>query len=74
MILPDHEIERLARKGMITPFVPAQMTAGGMLSYGLSSFGYDARVVMILITATRLTLLLIQNILKISTRPLLKTT
>jgi dCTP deaminase len=44
MILPDHEIERLARKGMITPFVPAQMTAGGMLSYGLSSFGYDARV------------------------------
>lgn len=44
MILPDHEIRTLAlQQGMIEPFVEKQ-TSTGMVSYGLSSFGYDARV------------------------------
>lgn len=42
-ILPDHEIRKLAQeKGMIEPFVEKQ-TRDGVISYGLSSFGYDAR-------------------------------
>jgi len=42
-ILPDHEIRRLAREeGMIEPFVEKQ-TRDGVISYGLSSYGYDAR-------------------------------
>lgn len=44
MILPDHEIRKLAlENGMIEPFVEAQ-TGNNIVSYGLSSFGYDARV------------------------------
>jgi dCTP deaminase len=43
MILPDHEIKRLARKGMIRPFKGKQIS-DGIISYGLSSYGYDARV------------------------------
>ena len=42
-ILPDHEIRRLAQEeGMIEPFVEKQ-TRDGAISYGLSSYGYDAR-------------------------------
>jgi dCTP deaminase len=42
-LLPDHEIRRLAQEmGMIEPFVEKQ-TRDGVISYGLSSFGYDAR-------------------------------
>ncbi len=42
-ILPDHEIRRLAeQEGMIEPFVEKQ-TRDGCISYGLSSYGYDAR-------------------------------
>ncbi|MFN5589698.1 MAG: dCTP deaminase [Holosporales bacterium] len=43
MILPDHAIRRLAQAGMIEPFVEAQRR-DGVISYGLSSYGYDARV------------------------------
>lgn len=43
MILADFEIRYLAKKGMITPFEEAQK-GEGVISYGLSSFGYDARV------------------------------
>lgn len=43
MILADFIIESLARKGMITPFHERQCSEG-IISYGLSSFGYDARV------------------------------
>lgn len=43
-ILPDHWIRQKAlEKGMIEPFVEKQ-TREGVISYGLSSFGYDARV------------------------------
>ncbi|BAS28949.1 dCTP deaminase [Limnochorda pilosa] len=50
MILNDLEIERLARdERMIEPFVPEQVrldpeTGKPVLSYGLSSYGYDLRV------------------------------
>lgn len=43
MILADFEIRFLAKRGMITPFHENQH-GEGILSYGLSSFGYDARV------------------------------
>lgn len=43
-VLPDHEIRRLAtERGMIDPFVETQKR-DGIVSYGLSSYGYDARV------------------------------
>ena len=42
-ILPDHKIRDFANQGMIEPFVEAQKREG-MISYGLSSYGYDARV------------------------------
>ena len=43
-VMPDHWIRRMAGEhGMIEPFVAAQKREG-MISYGLSSFGYDARV------------------------------
>ncbi|WP_144185436.1 dCTP deaminase [Elioraea rosea] len=43
-ILPDHWIRRMATEhGMISPFVEKQ-TREGVISYGLSSYGYDARV------------------------------
>lgn len=47
MILSDIEIRKLARKGMIAPFVPRHVSkARGIptLSYGLSSYGYDLRL------------------------------
>ena len=43
MILCDKEIRTLAEAGMIDPFEPAQVREG-MISYGLSSFGYDLRL------------------------------
>lgn len=43
-IMPDHWIrEQSKTKGMIEPFVENQR-GQGMISYGLSSYGYDARV------------------------------
>lgn len=43
-ILADHEIRALAQsQGMIEPFVDRQARLG-VISYGLSSYGYDARV------------------------------
>ena len=43
-IKPDHWIRRMALdKGMIEPFVDGQVRAG-VVSYGLSSYGYDIRV------------------------------
>ncbi len=42
-ILADHQIRELAQnEGMIEPFVEKQKN-NGMISYGLSSYGYDAR-------------------------------
>ncbi|MBW4024121.1 MAG: dCTP deaminase [Proteobacteria bacterium] len=43
-VLPDHVIRQLAtERGMIDPFVETQKREG-VISYGLSSYGYDARV------------------------------
>ncbi len=43
-IMPDSWIRRMAQDhGMITPFVESQRRAG-VISYGLSSYGYDSRV------------------------------
>ena len=44
-LLPDHEIKRRCNGAspMIEPFVPEQIR-GGVISYGLSSYGYDIRV------------------------------
>jgi dCTP deaminase len=43
-IMPDHWIRRMAAEhGMIEPFVESQRREG-TISYGLSSFGYDARL------------------------------
>ena len=43
-IMPDRWIREMARtRGMIEPFVDRQ-TRDGVISYGLSSYGYDARV------------------------------
>jgi dCTP deaminase len=41
---PDHWIEKMAREqGMIEPYEPAQVRQG-VISYGVSSYGYDIRV------------------------------
>ncbi|MEQ8369112.1 MAG: dCTP deaminase [Alphaproteobacteria bacterium] len=43
-VMPDHWIRRMAvEQGMIEPFVDRQ-SRDGVISFGLSSFGYDARV------------------------------
>ena len=43
-VLPDSEIRRLAQsQSMIEPFTERQ-TGDGVISYGVSSYGYDARV------------------------------
>ncbi len=43
-VMPDHWIRRMAReRAMIEPFVETQKR-DGVISYGLSSYGYDARV------------------------------
>jgi dCTP deaminase len=42
--MPDHWIRKMAADHeMVTPFVEAQKREG-MISYGLSSYGYDARL------------------------------
>jgi dCTP deaminase len=44
-IMPDSWIRRLAlESGMIEPFVDRQTKEGGRISFGLSSYGYDARL------------------------------
>ena len=42
-ILSDREIAARARAGMIRPFVARQVRQG-VISYGLSSYGYDLRI------------------------------
>ena len=42
-VLSDKWIKKMALDGMIAPFVENQIKKG-KISYGLSSFGYDARV------------------------------
>ncbi len=43
-VMPDHWITRMAQDhGMIDPFVAGQ-TRDGVISYGVSSYGYDARM------------------------------
>lgn len=43
MVLPDHLIRRWSKeKGMIEPC--AEPTSGGIVSYGISSYGYDMRL------------------------------
>jgi dCTP deaminase len=43
-VMPDHWIRRMAlEQGMIEPFVDGQAREG-VISYGLSSYGYDARI------------------------------
>ena len=47
MILADDEIAALAEAGMISPFAPEQVRQIGdrsVVSYGLSSYGYDIRL------------------------------
>jgi dCTP deaminase len=47
MILNDTQIATLAREGMIEPFCPELVRCaehGPVLSYGLSSYGYDLRL------------------------------
>ena len=42
-VMPDHWIRTQAQEhGMIEPFVETQKR-DGVISYGLSSYGYDAR-------------------------------
>jgi dCTP deaminase len=43
MLLNDHEILARCRKGMITPYSSGQVRAG-VISYGVSSYGYDIRL------------------------------
>ena len=46
-LLNDKEISRLANEGMITPFVPELVRwvdAFKVISYGVSSYGYDLRL------------------------------
>ncbi|MBN2480034.1 MAG: dCTP deaminase [Parachlamydiales bacterium] len=46
-LLPDHMIEEMAKKGMIEPFESNQvkyLNEKKLVSYGLSSYGYDLRV------------------------------
>ena len=42
-VLPDSWIRQQAKKGMIEPFAESS-GKGSVVSYGLSSYGYDARV------------------------------
>jgi len=44
MVLPDYLIRKLSQdKGMIEPC--AEPTSGGIVSYGVSSYGYDMRLI-----------------------------
>jgi dCTP deaminase len=43
-VMPDHWIRKMAlEKGMVSPF-EEKLQRDGVISYGLSSYGYDARV------------------------------
>ena len=43
-VMPDHWIRKMAlEKGMVTPF-EEKLQRKGVISYGLSSYGYDSRV------------------------------
>ena len=42
-VLSDKWIKQAAKKGMIKPFIGKQIRKG-KISFGLSSYGYDARV------------------------------
>ena len=44
-VLSDKWIRKAAKKGMIKPFVSKQVRKG-KISFGLSSYGYDARFPM----------------------------
>lgn len=47
MLLCDREIKELAEQGMITPFEPSpvrEKDGDKVISYGLSSYGYDMRL------------------------------
>ncbi len=43
MVRNDRWIRQMARKGMITPFAEEQVRKG-VISYGVSSYGYDMRL------------------------------
>lgn len=43
MVKNDRWIKEMAQKGMITPFSENQVRAG-VISYGISSYGYDMRI------------------------------
>jgi len=43
MVKNDRWIKEMAEKGMITPFAENQVKAG-VISYGVSSYGYDMRI------------------------------
>lgn len=43
MVMNDRWIREMARRGMIEPFSPDQIKAG-VISYGVSSYGYDMRI------------------------------
>ncbi len=43
MVRSDRWIKEMARKGMITPFEENQVRKG-VISYGVSSYGYDMRI------------------------------
>lgn len=43
MLKPDHHIRKMAETGMISPFED-KLVREGVISYGLSSFGYDIRL------------------------------
>ena len=42
-IMPDHWIREQAEKGMIEPYVE-NLAREGVISYGVSSYGYDIRI------------------------------
>ena len=43
MVKNDRWIKNMAKKGMITPFAENQVK-GGVISYGVGSYGYDMRI------------------------------
>ena len=43
MVKNDRRIREMAQKGMITPFEEGQVREG-VISYGISSYGYDMRI------------------------------
>ncbi len=43
MVMNDRWIKEMAAKGMIEPFSPEQVREG-VISYGVSSYGYDMRI------------------------------